>query len=681
MIFNVASWQVFIKILDNLQEKNKPTSFNITTLNPTNSVNLKNIWSIKDSSDLYDIDRWGDKYFSINAEGNISISGDGTSRNTIDLFKLIQEIKNREINPPLILRFNDILKDRIKELNQAFSNAIKAYEYKNTYKGVFPVKCNHQKNLIKKILEYGSKWNFGLEVGSKSELLIGLSVNNNENSLLVCNGYKDSKYIEMAILARKLGKKPILVIEQRDEVQRIIDAVKKLGSKPIIGLRSKLSSRSSGRWSQSSGYQSKFGLSAPEMLCTINELKKANLLNELRLLHFHIGSQISDISVIKDALQEGSQIFVELSKLGAPMQYMDVGGGLGIDYDGSKTCSKNSTNYSLQNYANDVIATIKETCEINQVEHPIIISESGRSIASHCSIFIFNILGASNIDVPLEPNLKEYKEQSLVISNLIETLNQIKKLNSKEQDISRIIELWNDAKKFQEDSLTSFRLGFIDLKERSLAEQITCACAKEITQKVDIEKINHSNLKDIKSILSSTYYGNFSVFKSTPDSWAINQVFPIMPIHRLLEKPKFKARFADLTCDSDGKLNQFIDNGEVKSLINLHDVSDKNDYFIGVFLSGSYQEALGNFHNLFGNTNIIHVDIEKDNRYKISDMIREDSKSEILKMFDYNPDELFEILRVNIESAINSKKLTIDESNKLLSQFETSLRQSTYLSD
>ena len=354
------------------------------------SHSSKQLWSIEDSSNLYDINKWGDKYFSINDKGNISISANGNNINSIDLLKLVEEIKSREINPPLILRFNDILKDRIAELHNAFSQSIQNYQYKNIYQGVFPIKCNQQKNLIEKIIEFGSEWNFGLEVGSKSELLIGMSLMNNENSLIICNGYKDNNYIEMAILARKLGKKLILVIEQRGEVKRIIEAVKNLGSKPIIGIRSKLSSRGSGRWSQSSGQNSKFGLSAPEIIDTIYELRQANLLNELKLLHFHIGSQISDISVIKDALQEGSQIFVELSKLGAPMQYMDVGGGLGIDYDGSKTSSNNSTNYSLQNYANDVIATIKDTCETNKVAQPIIISESGRSITSHCSIFIFN---------------------------------------------------------------------------------------------------------------------------------------------------------------------------------------------------------------------------------------------------------------------------------------------------
>ena len=644
-----------------------------------NQKKINKNWTIVDSAKNYEIDKWGDKYFSINKYGNIAISPNGIISNKIDLFKLVKEIKSREINAPMILRFNDILKDRISKLNLAFSKAIKYYDYQNIYRGVFPIKCNHQKILLEKIIEYGEPWKFGLEVGSKSELLIGLSLLKNEESLLVCNGYKDKKYIEMTILGRKLGKQPILVIEQRDDVKRIIEVSKNLGSSPILGIRSKLSSRGSGRWSQSTGDKSKFGLSIPEIILTIKELKEANIFNELKLLHFHIGSQISDIAIIKDALQEASQIFVELSKLGAPMEYLDVGGGLGVDYDGSKTPTNNSTNYSLQNYANDVIATIKDACEINNIKQPIIISESGRSITSHCSIFIFNVLGTSNINPDI--NLIPKQNRSIMVVNLLETHSQIKELDKNKNEFSKIIELWNDAKKFKEDALASFRLGFMTLEERAYAEQITWACAKEITHKIEIDEINHFDLSDIKETLSSIYYGNFSVFKSTPDCWAINQVFPIVPIHRHREQPELNATFADLTCDSDGKLNNFINNGNNKSLINLHEIIEGEDYFIGIFLSGAYQEALGNLHNLFGNTNIIHIDIEKNNTYKISNMIKENNKSDILKVFDYNSNDLIESIRLESESAINKNKLTIKESRKLIAEIESSLRNSTYLSD
>ena len=640
---------------------------------------LKNIWTIEDSISTYNIDKWGDKYFSINSKGNISVTKDIKSENKIDLFKLVKELKSREINPPLIIRFNDILKDRINALNESFLKAIKAYKYKNIYQGVFPVKCNQQKIVLEKIIEFGSQWNFGLEVGSKSELLIGLALLENQNSLLICNGYKDKKYIEIATLARKLGKNPIIVIEQRDEVKRIIQAVQELNATPLIGIRAKLSSKSSGRWGKSIGDNSKFGLSIPEIMSTIKELKEANLINEMKLLHFHIGSQISDIAVIKDALQEASQIYVELCKLGAPMKYIDVGGGLGIDFDGTKTSSNTSTNYSLQNYANDVIATIKDSCELNNIMHPTIISESGRAIISHCSVLIFNVLGTSHVSSKLQ--IFNKKNQKLIISNLLETFYELKKLKNKKINLSQIIELWNDAKKFKEDCLVAFRLGFLSLAERAYAEELTWACAKEISNNLNNDEITHPDLSEITETLASTYYANLSIFKSIPDSWAINQIFPIVPIHRHLEEPFCKGNFADLTCDSDGKLNNFIDDGKIKSLLNLHKPEEDKDYLIGIFMTGAYQEALGNLHNLFGNTNVVHIDINKNDSYKVKNIIKEDSKSEILQLLDYSSASLVESIRINTESAIDQKKLTIQEARKLMDQIEISLRKSSYLSE
>ncbi len=640
---------------------------------------LKKNWTIEDSIATYNIEKWGDKYFSINSKGNISVTKDIKSEKKIDLFKLVKELKSREINTPLIIRFNDILKDRINSLHEAFLNAIKTYKYKNIYQGVFPVKCNQQKNVLEKIIEFGSPWNFGLEVGSKSELLIGLALLENHNSLLICNGYKDQKYIEIATLARKLGKNPIIVIEQRDEVKRIIQAVQDLNATPLIGIRAKLSSKSSGRWSKSIGDNSKFGLSIPEIMSTIKELKERNLINEMKLLHFHIGSQISDIAVIKDALQEASQIYVELCKLGAPMKYIDVGGGLGIDFDGTKTSSNTSTNYSLQNYANDVIATIKDSCELNNIEHPTIISESGRAIISHCSVLIFNVLGTSHVSSKLK--IYDEKNQSLIIANLLETFYEIKKLKNKKINLSQIIELWNDAKKFKEDCLVAFRLGFLSLAERAYAEELTWACAKEIANTLNNDEINHPDLFEITETLASTYYANLSIFKSIPDSWAINQIFPTLPIHRHLEEPFCKGNFADLTCDSDGKINSFIDNGKIKSLLNLHKPEQDKDYLIGIFMTGAYQEALGNSHNLFGNTNVVHIDINQDDSYKVKNIIKEDSKSEILQLLDYSSASLVESIRINTESAIDQKKLTIEEARKLIDQIEISLRKSSYLSE
>ena len=676
----MVTWQVIIKIKDIvLNYFQKHFFINKDKLINFEPKKLNNKWTIEDSISTYNIDKWGSKYFSINSKGNITVTPEKKSAKKIDLFKLIKELKSREINTPLIIRFNDILKDRITELNEAFLKAIKTYEYKNIYQGVFPVKCNQQKNVLEKIIEFGSPWNFGLEVGSKSELLIGLALLQNQNSLLICNGYKDKKYIEVATLARKIGKKPIIVIEQRDEVKRIIEAVKNLKTSPILGIRAKLSSKSSGRWSKSVGDNSKFGLSIPEIMSTIEELKEASLINEMKLLHFHIGSQISDIAVIKDALQEASQIYVELCKLGAPMKYIDVGGGLGIDFDGTKTASNTSTNYSLQNYANDVVATIKDSCTLNNIEHPTIISESGRAIISHCSVLIFNVLGTSHLSSEIK--ITDTKNQSLIIANLIETFYQLKKLSNKKVNLSEIIELWNDAKKFKEDCLVAFRLGFLNLEERAQAEEITWACANEIANSLNKDEINHPDLLEITETLASTYYANLSIFKSIPDSWAINQIFPTIPIHRHLEEPFCKGNFADLTCDSDGKINNFIDNGKIKSILNLHKLEVNKDYLIGIFMTGAYQEALGNFHNLFGNTNVIHIDINQDNSYKIKNIIKEDSKSEILELLDYNSDTLVESIRINTESAIYQKQLTIEEARKLIDQIEKSLRKSSYLAE
>ena len=504
---------------------------------------------------------------------------------------------------------------------------------------------------------------------------------NDPKALLICNGYKDKRYIETIILARKLGKQPVVVIEQADEVERIISASKELGAAPLIGIRAKLSTNNSGRWGKSIGEKSKFGLSIPEILTTIDQLTNSNLLKELKLLHFHVGSQINDIAILKDALQEAGQIYIELVRLGAPMGFLDVGGGLGVDYDGSRTATTASTNYSLQNYANDVVATIQECCESKHIECPTLISESGRAIASHFSILIFNILGKSL--VPSENPLPQEKE-CLIIKNLRATLKLIKSIpQTSESDISKLQETWNDALKFKEDSLVAFRLGYINLLERGTAEQLTWACAKALVERLPNidDSLIPKELKTLSYNLAGTYYANLSIFRSAPDTWAIDQLFPIMPIHRLNEKPTHLGDFADLTCDSDGKLSQFIDNGQVKPLLELHDLKDNEDYLIGMFLSGAYQEVMGNLHNLFGSTNAVHVRLTNEGGYKVEHVVREDTKADVLKATEHNPDQLLERLRIASESAIQKGTLKIKDAQKLMEHIEISLRNSTYLQE
>ncbi len=645
----------------------------------TNSTpsDQKTTWTGQDSATLYGLDRWGENYFAINTSGNIDISPEGKDGYHLDLKHLLDELKGRNLSPPLLIRFDDILEDRIKKLHQAFEQAINKYDYKNKYQGVFPIKCNQQRHVVEEVINIGRQWHLGLEAGSKAELLIALSLIDDPKAFLICNGYKDMRYIETAILARQLGRQPIVVIEQAEEVERIITASKTLGAPPLIGIRAKLSSQNNGRWGASTGENSKFGLSIPEILKTVSQLKSANLLDELILLHFHIGSQINDIAILKNALQEAGQIYVELSRLGAPMGHLDVGGGLGIDYDGSRTATPASTNYSLQNYANDVVATIQECCKSNSTHVPTLISESGRSLSSHFSILIFNILGTSSVttDIPTHTN-----NECLSVKNLRETLETLQNIcKAKTIDITKVQEAWNDALKFKDDALAAFRLGFIDLTARATAEQLTWACAKKLINHIPSNLLIPEELQALNAALSITYYANISIFRSAPDTWAIEQLFPIMPIHRLNEKPTQLGHFADLTCDSDGKLARFVDNGKVKSLLELHPFNPGEDYLIGMFLGGAYQEVMGNLHNLFGTTNAVHIRLRKNGNYKLDHVVRGNTKGDVLHAMEHDSEQLLEKLRITTESAIQKGSLKINDAQRLMDHIEISLRKSTYL--
>ncbi|WP_320675772.1 biosynthetic arginine decarboxylase [Prochlorococcus sp. MIT 1300] len=634
-------------------------------------------WTVLDSAALYGLDKWGEQYFSINELGHISVQPKGAGAGSLDLIDLVKGLETRNLQLPLLIRFDDILENRLEQIHTAFDEAIKEYKYAGSYQGVFPIKCNQQRHVVEELISSGEKWHLGLEAGSKAELLIALSLLNDPKALLICNGYKDQRYIETAILARQLGRQPVVVIEQADEVERIISSSRELGAAPLIGIRAKLASRSSGKWSNSVGETAKFGLSIPDILASLEALQSAGLINDLRLLHFHLGSQINDIAVLKDALQEASQIYVELTKLGAPMGYLDVGGGLGVDYDGSKTATTASTNYSLQNYANDVVATIKECCESNQVNVPTLISESGRAIASHFSVLLFNVLGTEGRHKKAPSSSPK---ECLSISNLRETLAKIT-ATSRESEIAipNLQEAWNDAIKFKNDALAAFRLGYLRMHERALAEQLTWACAREIVQKLPIEKNIPDELKNLRSNFAHTYYANLSIFRSAPDTWAIDQVFPIMPIHRLNEEPTELGHFADLTCDSHGKITRFIDNGEVKSLLELHQLKPNETYIIGMFLGGAYQEVMGNLHNLFGTTNAVHIRLATNGNYQVDHVVRGDTNANVLEAMEHDPEQLLEKLRIASESAIHRKSLKIKDAQRLMDHLETSLRQSTYL--
>jgi len=643
-------------------------------------------WSSAASAALYGIDRWGDPYFTIGARGHVLVQPRGERGGSLDLVELVQELQGRDLSLPLLIRFDDILEDRLERLHAAFDRAITQYGYKGRYQGVFPVKCNQQRHVVEQLVESGRRWHFGLEAGSKAELLIALSLLDDPEALLICNGYKDHRYIETAILARRLGRRPVVVIEQADEVERIIAASRELGTAPYIGIRARLSSRSTGRWGSSVGERAKFGLSIPDLLATVEALRQADLLADLRLLHFHIGSQINDIAVLKDALQEAGQIYAELTRLGAAMGYLDVGGGLGIDYDGSRTATAASTNYSLQNYANDVVATIRECCEPHGVPVPTLVSESGRAIASHFSVLVFDVLGAGGLSgvVPAAA-----AAEPLILRNLRDTHAGIEALDPAEPQLpERLQEAWNDAIKFKEDALAAFRLGYLNLPQRAVAEQLTWACGHAIARRLEQLPAGTAipaELAALPAALAGMYYANLSVFRSAPDTWAIDQLFPILPIHRLDQAPTRLGSFADLTCDSDGKFDRFIDaggragGGHSKPLLELHPLRPAEPYWIGLFLAGAYQEVMGNLHNLFGSTNCVHIRLAELGRYRIDHVVRGNTNAEVLQAMEHDPALLLERLRLASEAAIGRGSLAIQDARRLMAHLRASLEQTTYL--
>lgn len=640
-------------------------------------------WTIEDSEELYQINGWGEPYFSINAAGHVTVSPQGDRGGSLDLFELVNALQKRNLNLPLLIRFSDILEDRIERLNAAFSKAIARYNYDGVYKGVFPVKCNQQRHLVESLVKFGKPYQFGLEAGSKPELMIALASLKTPGALLICNGYKDHEYIEMAILAQQLGKIAIIVLEQIEEVPMVIAASQKLGIRPIVGVRAKLSSKGIGRWGTSAGDRAKFGLTIPEILQTVEMLRDADLLDSLQLLHYHIGSQISSISVIKDAIREASQIYVELATLGANMRYLDVGGGLGVDYDGSKTNFYASKNYNVQNYAYDIVAEVKEACDDRKLPVPTLISESGRAIASHQSVLVFNVLGTSDVPTGTPEPLRE--NEHLIIRNLWETYASI--------TVENYQEAFHDAAQFKEEAVSLFNFGYVSLPERARAERLYWACCQKILDIARQQEYVPDDLEDLEKIMASIYYINLSVFQSAPDSWAIDQLFPIMPIHRLDQEPTKRATLADLTCDSDGKIDQFIDLRDVKHVLELHPLIPVSTastapsslsitqvpYYLGMFLGGAYQEIMGNLHNLFGDTNAIHITLTPKG-YQIDHVVKGDTMTEVLGYVQYDSEDLVESIRQQTEQALQEKRITIEESQLLLQNYERSLSRYTYLS-
>ncbi len=627
-------------------------------------------WTLADSSEMYEIRTWGNPFFGANEKGNVIVHPDGPDGPQADLLELVEEVRRRGIGLPLLVRFTDILRRRVVELNESFRRAIAEFGYRGEYRGVYPIKVNQVASVVDEILRAGRPFHYGLEAGSKPELLAVMALLDDPDALIICNGYKDEEYVETALLASKLGRKVILVIEKLSEIGLIADVAARVRIRPSLGIRVKLSTRGAGKWQDSAGDRSKFGLSSFELLEAVSIMKERGILDCFELLHFHLGSQISAIRSVKNAMREASRYFVELYKLGAPLRYLDVGGGLGVDYDGSQSNFASSMNYSMQEYANDIVYAMKEVCDNEEVPHPHLVSESGRAVVAHHAVLVIEVIGASEYETKGVPDQLAVNS-SPVVENLFATYREVSRKN--------MLESYHDAVDFKEECLQLFSLGHLPLDQRVLAENIYRAiCAKILKLAKELDEMPE-DFEHLERDLSDTYFCNFSVFQSLPDSWAIDHLFPVMPIHRLLEEPKRRAVLADITCDSDGKLDRFIDRRDVKETLELHAIKKDESYYLGIFLVGAYQEILGDLHNLFGDTNDVQVSVGPGGGYQIERVEVGDTVTEVLKYVCYNKDDLVARLRRATEGALRNGRITLDESRRLLRFYEDGLSGYTYL--
>jgi arginine decarboxylase len=627
-------------------------------------------WTVKDSVELYNVNGWGRDFFSINDAGHVEVTPSGPASPRIDLKELIDDLRSRGLNVPILIRFSDILRTRVHQLCGSFQQAIVENDYRGSYRGVYPIKVNQQRHVVEELVEYGRPFNLGIEAGSKPELLVALALQDNPEALILCNGYKDRAFIETALLAKKLGRQVIIIMDRMGELETILQAARELDIRPIIGMRARLSTKGAGKWVESTGDRSKFGLTTAEMVAAVERLKGEGMLDCLQLLHFHIGSQITAIRAFKDALREASRIFVELHAMGANMRYVDCGGGLGVDYDGSQTNFHSSVNYSLQEYAADVVSQIAEACNAKGVPHPDIVTESGRALTAHHSVLVFNVLGSNEILLGQVPeNLSNGEHR--IIQSLYETYQGISRKNFQEA--------YHDALQLKEESITAFNLGVLDLRDRARVESLFWATCERILKIVRELAYVPDELESLEKHLADTYYCNFSLFQSLPDHWAVRQLFPTMPLQRLNEAPTRRAVLADLTCDSDGKMDQFIDLKDVRDYLNLHKVNGgKEPYYVASFLVGAYQEILGDLHNLFGDTDAVHVRLDGDD-YRVEHVVEGDSVTEVLSYVQYSKEDLVSRVRRAVEVALRDKRITMAESGRFMRRYEEALDGYTYL--
>ncbi|MGF1632495.1 MAG: biosynthetic arginine decarboxylase [Phycisphaerae bacterium] len=631
-------------------------------------------WSPEQSAQLYGIDRWSQGYFGVNKLGHVEVRPDPTRPEAvIDLKQLVDELRGRDLQLPLLVRFTDILKDRVNKLAGAFATAIKEHDFDGDYRCVYPIKVNQQRHVVEEIHHFGKAHGFGLEAGSKPELLAVLATVDNDTTPIICNGFKDDEFIEAVILAAKIGRNIIPVVEKFSELELLVKYAKLHNVRPQIGVRVKLAARGSGRWEESGGPRSKFGLFISEVLDALEYLKSHGMADCLNMLHFHLGSQIHNINNLKGAVIELSRVYCELRRLGADMKFIDVGGGLGVDYDGSKTAFESSINYSLQEYANDVVFYVKQVCDQEGAPHPTIISESGRAMVAYHSVLIFNVIGWSGfarfkLPGELDPEVREKMSDSVAL--MFDAYNDVSEKN--------FFEAYHDAMHARERVLNLFSLGYCSLEHRALAEKLFFGICSKILRIVRKLEYIPEEFQTLEAMLSDTYFCNMSIFQSMPDSWAIDQLFPIMPIHHLGEEPTCRGILADITCDSDGKVDKFIDRRDIKHVLELHPYKGE-DYCLGAFLVGAYQEILGDLHNLLGDTNAVHVTVDELGRVSVDEVVEGDTVNEVLAYVQYNSTELMRSMRKVVEAALKDRKISIDESRQLLRFYEEGLKGYTYL--
>jgi arginine decarboxylase len=638
-------------------------------------------WDIQAARDLYSIRRWGANYFDINEAGRVVAMPLQEAGAVVELTDVVEEAKARGLKFPVLIRFQDILRHRVESINKAFRASMSEYNYQGAYRGVFPIKVNQLREVVEEILDAGKPYQFGLEVGSKPELFAGLALQGDQGSLIICNGYKDASFIKMALMGIKLGKRVILVVEKLEELKQIIAVSRQVGAEPLIGVRARLLSKGAGKWAESGGENAKFGLSTVELLAAVALLKQENLAHCFRLLHFHIGSQVPDILTVKKAVQEAARFYAKLHKLGMPIEYIDVGGGLGVDYDGSRSAFDSSTNYTLQEYTNDVVYYLADVCNAEKVPHPAIISESGRAIVAHHSVLIVEVFGAidktpAELDFTFKPN-GEGEHQ--IVKELIYIRDNLAKLNK--------LEACHDALERKEDAHQMFILGLLELEDKARIESLYWEISEQVVASFRGQAYVPEEIRKLEDSLGHQYLCNFSVFQSLLDHWALGQLFPIMPIARLNERPTMEGTLVDITCDSDGQINKFIDLRDVRDTLPLHQLHTNGNgrpepYYLGFFLMGAYQDIMGDLHNLFGRVNEVHVFLDPDEAagYYIEEIIEGSTIVQTLGAVQYDENELKRQMKAQIDAAIKSDRLKPSEGMRLLDDYERGLKDYTYLS-